>query len=338
MKIVDNVKLVDLDKPANNGHPTLLTRDFYKELRLRGYHYNGLFRSVEEARGDGMVGKVKWNSNWVAFMDCLLQVHIIGQDSRALLLPTGIQKLSINPEVHKELLGGAFENEDVSLDVYTCKVRNLLRCGGIEMRGLHASPVARRSPPGIPILESYQFVPHLPTPFMEKSDMARFCVQLGLENLPTNKVLSVEMESGEDREPISELIGAALGDLPLVTAELNYLTSKTPNLGNVIVSNSKFSEFKNIFMIIKPNCLGDKVFLDSAVSNIQNGGFLIARESTELKLKILSELPSQYQLIALIPTENETVVMLQVGFEIYNLLLFSNLNLKKLTSKNLVGS
>lgn len=262
-----------------------------------------------------MLGKVKWNVNWVAFMDCLLQIHIIGQDSRALLLPTGIQKLTINPILHQNMLGGALETEDVKLDVFTCKERNLLRCGGIEIRGLQASPVARRLPPGIPVLESYQFVPHLPTPFMEKVDMARFCVQLGLENLPTNKVLSIEIDGGDDREPISELIASALSDLPLVTAELNYLTPKTLDLSNIIISNAKMTEFKNCFIVINSNCLNDKSFLDLAVSHIQNGGFLIARESTEIKLKILSELPSQFQLIALIPTENETIVMFQVRIQ-----------------------
>jgi fatty acid synthase len=161
------------------------------------------------------------------------------------------------------------------------------------------------------VLESYQFVPHLPTPFMDKQNMARFCVQLALENIPTNKVLSVEMD-GDDRDSIIEYIGSALGDLPLVTSELNYLTNKSVEMGSVIVSNEKLSTFKSIFMLIKSNCLSDRTFLDSAVSNIQNGGFLIAREATEIKLKILSDLPSQYQLIALVPTENETIVMLQV--------------------------
>lgn len=106
IKIVDNVKLSSIEQtPSVSEYPVLSTKDFYKELRLRGYHYSGLFKSVEEARGDGEVAKVKWMANWVAFMDCLLQVHIVGQDSRGLLLPTGIQKLSINPTLHKAMVG-----------------------------------------------------------------------------------------------------------------------------------------------------------------------------------------------------------------------------------------
>lgn len=68
--------------------PIMQERDFYKELRLRGYHYSGAFRSVLEARGDGLYGKVRWDLNWISFMDCLLQINILSKDSRSLLLPT----------------------------------------------------------------------------------------------------------------------------------------------------------------------------------------------------------------------------------------------------------
>ncbi|KAL7037047.1 hypothetical protein ACKWTF_009050 [Chironomus riparius] len=310
VKIVENVKLTEIDRPEENGHPTLLTKDFYKELRLRGYHYNNLFKSVEQARGDGMLGRVKWNANWIAFMDCLLQIYIIGQDSRALLLPTGIQMLSINPHVHKTFVH-LFENEDISLEVLRDQNRNILRCGGIEVRGLQANPVARRRPPGIPVLETYQFIPHLPTPYLNKVDMARFCVQLALENLPTTKVLSVEIDANDGKDPLSEILAAAYGDLPLVTTEMNYLTSKSMDLGSVLVSDSKLNAYKNAFMVIRSNCLSDKTFLDAISGNVQNDGFIISREPNEINLSVLNQLSSKHQLIAIIPTENETIVMLQ---------------------------
>ena len=310
IKLVDNVKLVDLEQPKSNDYPLLTTKDFYKELRLRGYHYSGLFKSVEEVRGDGLVGKVQWNSNWVAFMDCLLQVHIVGQDSRGLLLPTGIQKLLINPKVHLAMVHD-FEEGVVTLDVFSCKHNNILRSGGIEIRGLQASPVARRRPPGVPVLETYQFIPHLPTPFLSKSEMTRFCVQLALENVPTNKVLSVEIDSNDGKEPLSELFGEALGDLPLVTAELNYLSSKTITLGSVIVEDLKLASFKNCLFVIKSNCLSDQTFLESVMPHICEGGFVISRGHNELNAELHNDLPSQYRLLSLVPTEDETIVILQ---------------------------
>lgn len=77
----------------NTTFPLMQERDFYKELRLRGYHYAGAFRSVLEARGDGLYGKVKWDLNWISFMDCLLQINILAKDSRSLLLPTRLVHL-----------------------------------------------------------------------------------------------------------------------------------------------------------------------------------------------------------------------------------------------------
>lgn len=80
--------LTDLGPLPNTDFPIMQERDFYKELRLRGYHYSGAFRSVVEARADGLSGKVKWDLNWISFMDCLLQINILAKDSRSLLLPT----------------------------------------------------------------------------------------------------------------------------------------------------------------------------------------------------------------------------------------------------------
>lgn len=80
--------LTELQPLPKTDFPLLKERDFYKELRLRGYHYSGAFRSVLEARGDGLYGKVRWDLNWTSFMDCLLQINILSKDTRSLLLPT----------------------------------------------------------------------------------------------------------------------------------------------------------------------------------------------------------------------------------------------------------
>lgn len=60
--------LTKLRPLPESEYPLMTERDFYKELRLRGYHYSGAFRSVTQARGDGLYGKVKWDLNWISFM------------------------------------------------------------------------------------------------------------------------------------------------------------------------------------------------------------------------------------------------------------------------------
>lgn len=83
---------VDEDIPEE-----MSSKDVYKELRLRGYQYSGLFKSIKSATINGSKGTLAWANNWVAFMDNMLQVRILGLDTRNLLVPTGIRKLIIDP-------------------------------------------------------------------------------------------------------------------------------------------------------------------------------------------------------------------------------------------------
>ena len=76
------------------------TRDIYKELRLRGYHYSGMFRSLKSATIDGTKGTILWKNNWVTFMDNMLQMQILGSDTRGLFVPTAIAKLIIDTKSH----------------------------------------------------------------------------------------------------------------------------------------------------------------------------------------------------------------------------------------------
>lgn len=78
--------------------------DIYKELRLRGYKYGGVFRGIKSSSITGSNGHIAWTFNWIAFMDNMLQMMILGQNSRDLLIPTRIDKLIIDPKYHLQLM------------------------------------------------------------------------------------------------------------------------------------------------------------------------------------------------------------------------------------------
>lgn len=80
------------------------SHDVYKELRLRGYNYSGLFQSVKSSTIDGCNGHIAWHNNWVTFMDNMLQMLILGIDSRQLLVPNSIKKLVIDWSDHVNLI------------------------------------------------------------------------------------------------------------------------------------------------------------------------------------------------------------------------------------------
>lgn len=95
-----NMEKMNLKLPEKNESDEMTCKDFYKELGLRGYNYDGLFKGVKSATTNGSRGTIAWSDNWVAFMDNMLQIQILGIDSRSLCVPTGIQKLVIDTTTH----------------------------------------------------------------------------------------------------------------------------------------------------------------------------------------------------------------------------------------------
>lgn len=45
-----------------------------------------------------------WANNFVAFMDTMLQMQILQEDTRGLFVPTSIQKMTINTKKHINIL------------------------------------------------------------------------------------------------------------------------------------------------------------------------------------------------------------------------------------------
>ncbi|XP_055591636.1 fatty acid synthase [Uranotaenia lowii] len=134
------------------------TSDVYKELRLRGYDYGGIFRGVTKSDGKAIKGELQWKDNWVSFMDTMLQFSILGKNMRDLYLPTRIEKIIINPARHMDMMNTLkSKDQDVPISVY----RNIdvIKSGGVEMRGLKATLAPKRSgSQAPPTLEKYVFV------------------------------------------------------------------------------------------------------------------------------------------------------------------------------------
>lgn len=295
--------------PENDKAIVLKEPDFYKEMRLRGYYHRGLFRAVKEIREDGLSGKVKWNADWTTFMDCLIQFQVLMRDTRMLILPTSVRRMVVDPKLHQQLMNQA-KSDEIMFPVQACPYLNIIKAGGVEIHGFEGSLVNRRRPPSDPVLEIHKFISHLPSPVLSKIDMAKVCVQLALENEPVKKMVSVEVDANDGKEPLSEHIFLGLGDMPLITPEMNYLTSQTIELDSVSVQSNELSSFSNVNLVIKSNCTNDKAFLDAAKAALGGKGFIISREPSNAKIP--SQLPNDLQLLAVIPMEGETVFMMQL--------------------------
>ncbi|XP_053616908.1 fatty acid synthase-like [Plodia interpunctella] len=292
----------------------MLTKDFYKELRLRGYQYSGLFRGVIGCNVEGSRGRLAWVNNWVTFMDCMLQMKIIGNDTRGLFVPTRIEKLSIDANIHYNALSKM--NPDSSKHSFEIRVYpdvDVIRAGGVEIRGLHATPISRRVPLGVPVLEKSEFIPNYGKNKMKIEDILRANIQLIHENVQTYKVKTIELVDEEYKtnstEPLIEQIGDILGDLPLVQAELLLISEDAIEMPqNITVENKKLSGESNVVMFIGANLLKRPDVLDQAAATLRDKCFIISREKEYPDPKVHAD---KYDIITIQDTGVEYLVMLR---------------------------
>lgn len=313
VKVVKNGKpVMDLTKYIKNDDPIVLdSKDFYKELRLRGYNYAGIFKSVTEASADGSAGKIKWCDNWASFMDCMLQINILSIDSRALCLPTSIRRIRINTEKHLEAIA-QLDPENPILDVQMCKELATCVCGGIEIGGMMVNSVGRRKPPGTEILEKYEFIPYNCDSIEYPLDEAvSIILQIGQENSLQHKIKVVEIDRNEtESNAIIQKFDEAITNIPVVIADLVLLHKNKVEIEHVKVEDAELKTQTNCHYIIAKNCLNDAEMLEQLQNSLTKDGFLILREDRNL---LWSEIkcPDGFNLISLIKVPTEALLMLK---------------------------
>ncbi|XP_067214186.1 fatty acid synthase-like [Linepithema humile] len=186
-----------LNQENDNEEEVMNTKDIYKELRLRGYQYAGMFRGLKSSSTTGKQGHMAWMYNWVTFMDNMLQMKIFGIDTRSLYVPTGIQKLSF-------------------LCVCT-KSSTRLVSGGVEIRGIKATSIFRRKLAEESVLKEYRFIAHRDRAEVSLQEAVMLSTHLSLEYHQVIKVNIIELIKDDDNvetdEIASPLFIDILGDL-----------------------------------------------------------------------------------------------------------------------------
>lgn len=302
----------DLTPYMKSDHSTLLdAKDFYKELRLRGYHYKNLFKSVVEVRSDGTEGKIKWADNWAAFMDCILQVNILALDSRSLYLPTSIRKIRINTVKHLEEVA-KLDPENPIMDVRMCRDLNIVNCGGIEIEGLVCSSVSRRKPPGTEVLETYEFIPfNCDSVEYPANDAVSVIVQIGLENLMQYKLKIVEIDTNEpEPKTMIQSFDDVIVNIPLVTAELMLLRKEKIEIDHVKVEDVELKEQTNCQFIIASKCLKNAEMISEIKASLSEKGFLVLREDRDIFWNEI-QCPEGFNLISVLKIPDEALILLQ---------------------------
>ncbi|KAI8423492.1 hypothetical protein MSG28_012606 [Choristoneura fumiferana] len=199
--------------------PSLDAHDVYKELHLRGYNYQGVFRGVLQSNAIGTEGLLAWENNWISFIDSMLQFQIIAENTRVLKLPTRIQRVLIDPAAQKAAEAAATSGGNLPIRRY--KDLSVTVAGGVELRGIKNSLAPRRTNALIaPKLEKYEFTP-LDTTSVDTVDVSLLkgsaltvALQLVLENSNTLCLKVAEVALGR---PASDLLLPLV--LPILDAE-----------------------------------------------------------------------------------------------------------------------
>jgi fatty acid synthase, animal type len=272
IKAVESIEMSEVTTPDCENPNFMKEADFYKELRLRGYQHQGLFRAVTEIR--------------TTFTDCLIQFFVVMKDSRMLILPTSLRKMVIDPVLHLQKLS-QIEGDEKVLEVENCPYQRIIQCGGVEIHEFGGSSVNRRRQQVEPVLEAHKFISHHPSQILSMINMAKVCVQLALENEPAKEIVSVEVDANDNKTPLSEFILQSLADLPLITSKIKYLTKKSVEIDNVSVEDRELSQESLVNLVIKSNCIGDSDFLKTAKGVLNGKGFILSRENKQVRFTML---------------------------------------------------
>ncbi|XP_063382180.1 fatty acid synthase-like [Cydia fagiglandana] len=276
------VTVLDEEITEKEYMPSLTSEDIYKELRLRGYNYKDLFRGIKSSDARGTRGELKWEGNWISFMDTIIQYSLIGIDKRILYLPTRLQRVVIDPAAQRE----AATKDVVSVQLY--RNLNVIVAGGVELRGVQTSLAPRRTNiQAAPILEKYVFLP------LGAEDVESYAlgaaVQLAFENCNVFKLKLAEQALWRPVKAlllprvvkVLETMPAVRVDATLVADEgaqqyaatMEPLGIKVRNVDNVVATTALATDFH---VVMGSNVLSRHGELSAlAAASIANGFVLL---------------------------------------------------------------
>lgn len=180
--------------------------------------------------------------------------------------------------------------------MYVSKLYDVIVCGGVEIRGLQASAIPRKKPAGDPVLEEYTFIPHFDRASVSLRDIARLSTHISFENSSGIKVKTIELIEENDKVSFSDLlspwISEALGDMPLIQAEVGIYGAKVKfEDGTTLPQNITTGDVKkvtadsNALLAVGHNLLANNRSenLSLLLEALKKGGFILSRETKDLK-------------------------------------------------------
>ncbi|KAG5867089.1 hypothetical protein JTB14_013864 [Gonioctena quinquepunctata] len=279
-------KTLSYSNHSKNSNLQMKTKDIYKDLRLRGYNYKGGFQNIVDCDISSTEGRIRWENNWVTFLDNMLQMKILGFDSRLLYVPTYIEYISLPAKDQITWIQENYIDKGIEtiLPVYNNKETGEIRSGYAVIKGLIASSIARRKDFGVPVLEKHTFVPNMTT--LDLQESVRVNSQILLENALVYKVKVVELIdefTDDSNNPLSVIVKTCFEDQPLIQTIPKILCKEMLEF-SVPVENKKLADEKDCTLIIVSRLFDRPEVLQTAFESLKENGFIISRESIDFDI------------------------------------------------------
>uniref|UniRef100_A0A224X4N0 Fatty acid synthase n=1 Tax=Panstrongylus lignarius TaxID=156445 RepID=A0A224X4N0_9HEMI len=306
---------LNLNKPvADTQHLPLSKQHIYRDLRLRGYEYSGIFNGIMGSDNCGAVGELEWSENWVSFMDTMLQFSLIQKNARGLYLPTRLQRVLIDPVHHLSLV-----SPGKGVEVHMHKNIGVVKAGGIEIRGMKVSLAPRRQQvQADPKWEQYSFIPYLSKKKMCAEEALNVAMQIVLENSNTRKVKVLELANNRQPEQlVAPIVVNILESQPQTSAEVTIIDSAVENYSSIaeqlgaktLKKDLMVEEFTETAHIVVGVELASNDNFIKVLSSIKEKGFLLTEEVEDIKEKNIKKFG--LKVISKLPIEKKTLFLLR---------------------------
>ncbi|KAF5296382.1 hypothetical protein FQA39_LY12501 [Lamprigera yunnana] len=284
---------------AHSADQLIAQKDIYKEFRLRGYNYTAAFQGIQSTYVDVSASFIKWQDNWVVFMDNMLQGLLLHLHTRHLYVPVSLNYIRIDPEAHLEYMKTVGEDK-------------VPASGFIEIKGINVVPMVRRRLGNPPLLEKYDFIPFFTKLDLEMS--VQVCVQIVCENFGrTGKLKLIELvhTSKHDMKLLMPIIMNSMDEILHVKCEALVYSENNVECPNVtIVPKSVLNNNDTAFLVVTFDALRKEKVMVQVAKALQEGGMILTRELLPLDVEQLAQ-ELHLIVIAIYQNENEQLALLR---------------------------
>ncbi|XP_028159425.1 fatty acid synthase-like [Ostrinia furnacalis] len=176
----DEFKTIEENSTTKNKEITLSCRDVYEILHERDYCYKSDFQSLQEANETFSEAAVKWDGNWVTFIDGLLQLNALRQKHDAVSQPAFIRTLTIDTKKHLSTQVTSSQGKNV-MKARIDALHSITSCGGTQVENIKFIDLSKSKNDKLSI-NALTFVPRLQLSMTDVKSSLEIFLQIVAEN------------------------------------------------------------------------------------------------------------------------------------------------------------